>query len=95
VGLKPEEIIEGREAHAREGKRHAGLQFAQVLVIQRGQVSDQVIAQVKAVGYSDGEITEIVANVAINIFTNYFNHVAHTEVDFPKVEVCLPAVTTR
>jgi uncharacterized peroxidase-related enzyme len=95
VGLKPEEIIDGREAHTRDGKRHAGLQFAQALVILRGQLSDQDIAQVKAAGYSDAEITEIVANVAINIFTNYFNHVARTEVDFPKVEVCLPAVKTR
>ena len=95
VGLKPEEIIEGRQAHTREGKRNAGLQFAQALIIQRGQVSDQAIAQVKAAGYSDGEITEIVANVAVNVFTNYFNHVARTEVDFPKVDVSLPAATTR
>jgi hypothetical protein len=25
--------------------------------------------------------------VAVNIFTNYFNHVARTEVDFPAVPV--------
>jgi uncharacterized peroxidase-related enzyme len=95
VGLKPEDIIEGREARTGDGKRHAGLQFAQALVVHRGQTSDQAIAQLKAAGYSDGEITEIVANVAINIFTNYFNHVARTEVDFPKVDVTLPAATTR
>jgi len=32
---------------------------------------------------SNGEINEIVGNVALNIFTNYFNHVAETEIDFP------------
>ena len=36
-----------------------------------------------AAGFSEGEVAEIVANVALNIFTNYFNHVAETEVDFP------------
>jgi len=36
--------------------------------------------------YGDGEITEIVAVVAINIFTNYFNHIAGTEIDFPMVQ---------
>jgi hypothetical protein len=33
--------------------------------------------------YTDGEVGEIVANVALNIFTKYFNHVAATELDFP------------
>ena len=89
VGLKPEEISASREAHAQDAKRAAGLQFAQTLVVQRGEVSDETLARVKAAGYSEGEITEIVANVAVNIFTNYFNHVARTEVDFPRVPVAL------
>jgi uncharacterized peroxidase-related enzyme len=91
VGLKPEQILAGRAAHSEDAKRDAGLQFAQALVVQRGEVSDQAIAQVKAAGYSDGDIAEIVANVAVNIFTNYFNHVARTEVDFPEVPVTLAA----
>jgi uncharacterized peroxidase-related enzyme len=95
AGLKPEEILESREAHSHEAKRNLGLQFAKVLVVQKGQVSDQTLAELKAAGYSDGEITEIVANVAVNIFTNYFNHVARTEVDFPKVNVSLPAGCAR
>ena len=34
----------------------------------------------------DAEIAEVVAHVAVNIFSNYFNHIAATEVDFPEVE---------
>ena len=89
VGLKPEEIAASREARSADAKRAAGLQFAQALVVQRGEVTDSAIAQVKEAGYSEGDIAEIVANVAINIFTNYFNHVARTDVDFPKVSVLL------
>ena len=89
VGLKPEEIASSREAHSTDAKRQAGLVFAQTLVVQRGEVTDQTLAEVKAAGYTEGEITEIVANVALNIFTNYFNHVARTEVDFPRVPVTL------
>lgn len=44
----------------------------------------------RAAGYGDGEIGEIIGAVALNIFTNYFNSVARTEVDFPAVD--LPAV---
>jgi uncharacterized peroxidase-related enzyme len=87
VGLKADEIAASREAHSADAKRDAGLQFVQALVMQRGLVSDQTLAQVKAAGFSDGDIAEIVGNVAINIFTNYFNHVARTDVDFPRVPV--------
>jgi AhpD family alkylhydroperoxidase len=91
VGLKPEEIVISREAHSADAKRDIGLQFVQKLVVQRGVVSDDAIAQVKAAGFSDGDIAEIVANVAVNIFTNYFNHVARTDVDFPRVAVAMEA----
>jgi uncharacterized peroxidase-related enzyme len=89
VGLKPDEILGSREAHSADAKRDAGLQFVQALVMQRGLVSDDQVAEVKAAGFSDGDIAEIVANVAVNIFTNYFNHVARTDVDFPRVSVSL------
>jgi len=87
MGLKPEEIGTSRHAHSDDSKRDAGLQFVQALVVQRGEVSDRALAAVKAAGYTDGDIAEIVANVAVNIFTNYFNHVARTDVDFPVVPV--------
>lgn len=92
VGLKPEEIVASRGAHSADAKRDAGLHFVQALVVQRGMVSDQDLAHVKAAGYTDGDIAEMVANVAVNIFTNYFNHVARTDVDFPRVEASLPAL---
>jgi uncharacterized peroxidase-related enzyme len=87
VGLAPDEILTNRQAHSADSKRDAGLQFVQALVVARGEVSDQALAGVKAAGYTDGDIAEMVANVAVNIFTNYFNHVARTEVDFPVVPV--------
>jgi alkylhydroperoxidase family enzyme len=40
--------------------------------------------QVRAAGFDDGAIAEVVANVALSIFTNYFTNVAETDIDFPK-----------
>ena len=57
--------------------------FARKLVDHRGRVSDADIDLLRQAGYHDGEIGEIVANVALSIFTNYFNNVAETEIDFP------------
>jgi uncharacterized peroxidase-related enzyme len=85
VGLKAEEIAASRVGHSADAKRAAGLQFVQAVVANRGEVSDDAFAQVKAAGFGDGDIAELVANVAINIFTNYFNFIARTEVDFPRV----------
>lgn len=68
-------------------KLDAALVFARTVVETRGFVSDDDIAAVRAAGHDDGAIAEIVANVVANIFTNYINHVAETEIDFPKVEL--------
>ncbi len=93
VGLTAEQIAAARGAHAANAKDEAGLQFVHALVMQRGQVESQSIAKLKAAGYSEGELTEIVALVAVNIFTNYFNLVAQTEIDFPRVRVTLESTT--
>jgi uncharacterized peroxidase-related enzyme len=91
AGLKPEDILASRHARATDRRREAGLTFAQAIVVDRGEVSDAALTQVRAAGFSDGEITELVANVVINIFTNYVNHVAQTVVDFSRVELSLTA----
>ena len=89
VGLGKEEIEKSRHSRSADAKTDAGLQFAQKIVVQRGEVTDADLAAVGAAGYNDAEVTEIVANVALNIFTNYFNHVAQTVVDFPRVAVAM------
>jgi uncharacterized peroxidase-related enzyme len=83
AGLSEEETCDARRAVAADEKERAALEFARKIVTDRGNISDDDVQAVRRAGYSDGEIGEIVANVALNIFTNYFNHVAGTEVDFP------------
>ncbi len=91
VGLTAEQISGSRESHDADAKRDAGLSFAQSIVVQRGELSDLAMASVRRAGYTDGEITEIIAHVAVNIFTNYFNLIAQTEIDFPRVPLALNA----
>jgi uncharacterized peroxidase-related enzyme len=86
VGLTPDEILDSRRGTAVDPKADSVIRFARKLVDERGRVSDADVAEVRAAGLNDGAIAEVVANVALNIFTNYFNHVAETDIDFPKVE---------
>lgn len=89
VGLNENEIAASRQATSGDGRTDATLKFAHQIVVKRGEVDDRDVQAVRLAGFSDGEITEIVANVALNIFTNYFNHVAQTVVDFPKVSLAV------
>ncbi len=89
VGLGDIELGAARRSASSDPKAEAALRFAQAIVVTRADVTDNDVKRVRDAGYTDGEIAEIVANVAVNIFTNYFNHVAQTEVDFPKVELGL------
>jgi uncharacterized peroxidase-related enzyme len=94
VGLAAEQIDAARKGTATDPKTAAAVEFARKLVATRGKATDADLEAVRAAGYGDGEITEIVGHVALNTFTNYLNNVADTEIDFPKAapidhhEVC-------
>jgi len=85
AGLSAEEIARSFDGDSLDPKAKAALVFADAVRSERGQVGDSTLAAIRAAGFSDGEIVEIVANVALNIFTNYFNNVARPDIDFPRV----------
>lgn len=83
AGLEKEELVSAQSAHSHDASTQAALVFARQVVEARGQVSDSDLSDVKAAGFTDAQIVEIVAHVALNIFTNYANNVAKTKIDFP------------
>lgn len=85
AGIDETTIILSRTAETGDRKTDAALNFALAIVQKRGLVSDADVAAVRNAGYTEGEITEIIAHTALNIFTNYFNNVANTVNDFPKI----------
>ncbi|HPF41650.1 MAG TPA: carboxymuconolactone decarboxylase family protein [Phycisphaerae bacterium] len=84
LGLSQEETIAARKGEVSDAKAQAAIKFSQNMVADRGNVGDADVQALRDAGYSDQQIVEIVAVVALNLFTNYFNHVMGTEVDFPK-----------
>ena len=85
TGLADREIEEARDARSQSAKDRAALEFTRVLVANRGRASDADFESLRKAGFDDGEIAEIIAHTALNIFTNYFNTAAEVDVDFPKV----------
>lgn len=86
VGLTAEQIMDSRRGTAVDPKAEALVRFARRVVDERGRVSDLDLADARVAGLDDTALVEVVANVALSIFTNYFNHVAETDIDFPKAE---------
>lgn len=81
--LTEEEILAARRGESADPKTAVILRLARAIFETRGKVPDAVIEAVRAAGLSDAEIIETGANVARNVFTNYFNNLAQTEIDFP------------
>lgn len=87
VKLTPEEIAQARQGTAPNARDAALVQLAGRITATRGNLTEADVAAARKAGLSDGDILEVIGNVALNIFTNYVNHIAQTEIDFPPVAV--------
>lgn len=85
LGATEAELAASRDAASIDPRADAALRFARALVERRGDVGDADVARVREAGWSDAEVAEIVAHVALNVFTNYLNLTADTEIDFPRI----------
>lgn len=87
VHIDGDEINDARQGHSSDPKTQAALTFARQLVENKGRVTSADIEAVKAAGYDEGNVAEIIAHVGLNLLTNYFNNAVRVEVDFPQVEL--------
>ena len=83
--MPADDIVLARRGHASDSKRDAAVQFARQVIASRGKVSDADVQAVRDAGYTEANVIEIVALVAMYSLTNYFNNVFDPEKDFPVV----------
>ncbi len=84
AGLSDDAVEAARRGGADDERNDAALAFARKIQETRGFVEDDDLQNLRDLGFTNGDITEIVGHVALNTFTNFFNHVADTEIDFPR-----------
>ena len=87
AGVDRAELTANSKGHSGDSKTQAAINFARALLEQRGKVSDDDLIAVRAAGFTEEEIIEILSHVALNTFTNYFNETALTAIDFPVVDL--------
>jgi uncharacterized peroxidase-related enzyme len=74
--------VESDDAHVT-----ALLKLSNTIAANAGDVNDVELKAAREAGVTDEEIGEIVANLALNILTNYFNVLADVENDWPVVSL--------
>jgi AhpD family alkylhydroperoxidase len=87
AGATADEMSLAQAGQSADPKTSAALRFALLLVEKRGQVDAADLQAVKVAGFNDEEIVEILAHVALNLFTNYVNVAFAVPVDFPSVKL--------
>lgn len=87
AGATAAEMADAQAGHSADPKTAAALAFAIKVVEQRAAVGAGEVAKLKAAGFSDEAVVEILAHVALNLFTNYVNVAFDVPVDFPAVKL--------
>ncbi|TMR99221.1 carboxymuconolactone decarboxylase family protein [Nonomuraea basaltis] len=85
AGLNAAQADHARHGHSDDPRVQAALTFAATVVRTRGDIEDTDLKAAREAGLSDTEIAEVVGHVALNVFTNYFNKSAETDIDWPVV----------
>ena len=79
--LSKEDMELNREGHSTDPKSDAAVQFAYQVAKNRGHVTDADFEAVRAAGFKDEEIIDIVAETAFSFTTNLFNNTFETDID--------------
>jgi uncharacterized peroxidase-related enzyme len=87
AGASAEEMSAAQTGQSSDPQTAVALCFALKLVEHRGQVTQADVTELRVAGFDDQHIVEIVAHVALNLFTNYVNVAFAVPVDFPKVKL--------
>ena len=87
AGATTQEIVDAQAGRSSDPQTAATLGFALKIVEQRANVRDEDFEQLRRAGYDDETIVEMLAHVALNLFTNYVNVALRVPVDFPAVKL--------
>ncbi len=91
AGLDSDEIRANRNGSSKDARAAAAVAFAHAINTHLGDVTQAEFDEVRAAGYSDAEIVEIITHVGMNILTNLIGKISLVDIDFPKVSLQLEA----
>jgi uncharacterized peroxidase-related enzyme len=86
AGLSPDALRQIRVGEPTgDAKRDALIRLVKLLSATSGTISDAEFTAIKDAGYTDAQLVEISLAIAVTVFTNVFNRINDTAIDFPAV----------
>lgn len=83
IGMSEEQTVNARRFSSGDTKQATLLGFVKSVIASKGHVTDEELQSVREAGYTDGQIAEAVAYIGLATYSNLFNHVHDTPLDFP------------
>jgi uncharacterized peroxidase-related enzyme len=87
AGATADEMNAAQQGESSDPQTAAALRFALKVVERRAKVDEADVQALRKAGFSDEQVVEILAHVALNLFTNYVNVAFAVPVDFPAVKL--------
>lgn len=87
AGASARDMADAQAGHSSDPRAQAALAFALKVVDARADIAAANVDALRTAGFDDGEVVEIIAHVALNLFTNYVNVALDVPVDFPSVKL--------
>ena len=87
AGLDGEEIAANRAGGSHDTRAAVAVRFARSLVEHKGEVTNAELAEMRAAGYTDADIVEVITHVGMNLLTNILGKASRVDIDFPQVEL--------
>lgn len=83
IGMSADDLLATRQVGSDDAKTAAALRFVKALVQRDGATTETALTEALQAGWNEAEIGELVAHVALNVFSNYFKQIAEPPLDFP------------
>jgi uncharacterized peroxidase-related enzyme len=90
AGLTNDEMLLNRKGSSGDLRAAAAVALAKALNDDVGEVTTAELEAARAAGLNDRDIVEVIAVVALNIFTNLIGKATRVEIDFPQVALLEP-----
>ncbi|WP_438871708.1 carboxymuconolactone decarboxylase family protein [Pedobacter panaciterrae] len=85
-GFEKQDILEIRKGKISDPKINALLELARTITVDKGQFGDEALDAFFQVGYDHAALIELIALIALRVFTNYVYAATNIPIDFPLAE---------
>lgn len=87
IGMSADDLMATRRADSADAKTAAALRLVKALMRHDEAAAETALTEAWQAGWNEAEVGELVAHLALNVFSNTFKQMAEPPLDFPAAPV--------